>query len=835
MRAALIALLVLVVAPPASAALRARTGADAESSVRDGGRLAAASHTCHVKADGTVACWGDNFYGQIGDGTRDNDRHQPVSVVRLTDAQAVTVGSNHSCALRIVGRVVCWGLNENGEIGDGGDGRFRLEPSEVSGLIAVVAVAAGDHHTCAVRFNGTVVCWGLNNEGQLGDGTRQRSAVPVQALGVVDAVAVVAGLRHTCVLRATGGVQCWGLNERGQLGDGTTQPRTSPVAVTGLGDAASVSASRGDSTCAVRANGTVRCWGANYFQQLGDGTFEDRPTPITVPGVTGIAAVSVGTSHACVLRATGTVRCWGSLTRGEHVEIQDVEGATAIAVGGVHGCALRVAGDVRCWGVETSGQLGDGVGSSIPRPSIFVPVTVLGISGSISARGIWAHVHSCARRADGAASCWGPNFAGQVGDGSTVDRASPVPVGGLGEVAAMALGTGHTCALQASGSVRCWGLNDYGQVGNATTVDQLAPADVRFVAGAVAIGAGDRHTCALVVDGTVRCWGGNFSGQLGTGNTVDRSVSVAVLGVTDAVGLAVGGYHACALRASGSVVCWGQNDAGQLGDGTTTTQLRPVPVLRVADAVALAAGAGHTCAVRANGEAQCWGLNTDGQLGRGTSAQEPTPVTVLGIPGFPSLVAGSFHTCGRRETGRVVCWGDNGSGQVGDGSRVDRDVPRILSTPQEILALAGGDLHTCAVDVRGQPFCWGRNDAGELGDGTTEDRLAAVAVPSFTFNVAPRADLGGRGRRVTVTALVTCDPGERVSVHVDLTQGAVRGHGHAVERCPGGLAAFPVTVHVKGRVGFTEGAATAEASAVVRARRDVVDVQDWTRAIQLER
>ena len=182
-----------------------------------------------------------------------------------------------------------------------------------------------------------------------------------------------------------------------------------------------------------------------------------------------------------------------------------------------------------------------------------------------------------------------------------------------------------------------------------------------------------------------------------------------------------------------------------------------------------------------------------------------------------------------------MCWGDHSFGQVGDGTRVDRTAPRLLATPVNVVALAGGDLHTCALDVRGQPFCWGRNDAGQVGDDSTTDRLTAVTVPSFTFNVAPRADLQQRGRRVTVTALVTCEVGQQVTLRLHLVQGAASGVGSLVERCQeGGLEAFPVRVMARGGTGFAEGTADAEAHVVVRGGGRVVDVQDWTRTIRLE-
>jgi alpha-tubulin suppressor-like RCC1 family protein len=353
----------------------------------------------------------------------------------------VSAGGFHTCALTTAGGAECWGNNTAGELGNGTTGgpdcfsTCHTTPVEVSGLSSgVVAVSAGDHHTCALNSTHGVKCWGDNAFGDLGNGTLDRSSTPVDVIGLTSGVAAVsAGGDHTCALTTAGGVKCWGGNVLGQLGNGTTTDSSTPLDVTGLtSGAAGVSAGLYHS-CAVTVAGGIKCWGRNTSGQLGNGTTTNSSTPVDVTGLTtGVAAVSVGADHTC---------------------------------------ALTMAGGVKCWGYNFTGQLGNDT-----TADNHTPVDVTGLTNGGAAVSAGGH-HTCAITTGGGAKCWGFDLYGQLGNGTATNYfQTPMNVSGLATgVAAVSAGDDHTCALTTAGNVKCWGVNVHGELGDGTKSCECTP------------------------------------------------------------------------------------------------------------------------------------------------------------------------------------------------------------------------------------------------------------------------------------------------------------------------------------------------------------------------
>ena len=687
----------------------------------------------------------------------------------LASAMQVVTGQNHTCALTASGGVKCWGWNGYGQLGDG-TLNSRSTPGDVSGLTSgVVAVAAGYLHTCALTFGGGVKCWGYGGYGQLGEGTWTDRGMPVDVRGLTDGVvALAAGGFYTCALMDAGhggGVKCWGDNAYGQLGDGTRINRTMPVAVSGLAGGVSTVVAGLSHTCALTSAGGIECWGDNSYGELGDGTTTDRGTPADVLGlIGGVSAVAAGDCYTCALLDAdhgGGVKCWGwnrygqlgNGTQDDRTTPVDVSGLTggvvAVAAGYLHTCALLDAdhgGGMKCWGYNHEAQLGDGT-----RNAQNAPVTVNGLEGRVAAVAAGGG-HTCVLLNAGHGSgvkCWGDNHHGQLGDGTTTARTAPGDVGGLtGVVSAAAAGGEHTCALLNTGDgggVKCWGANDEGQLGDATATLRYAPGDVSgLTSGVSAVSAGRAHTCAVLDadhGGGVKCWGRNSSGQLGDGTTIERRTPADVSGLArGGVAVAAGGEHACALTTGGGVQCWGYNDYGQLGDGTWEERHTPVDVIGLAEGVsAIVAGEGHTCALMDavhGGGVKCWGANWDGQLGEGTLTERYTPVTVTGLTGgIAAIAASGSNTCAVMDAAHgsgLKCWGDNHAGQLGDGTLTRRHVPTaVIGLASGVVTVAAGGSHACALmDAAhgGGVKCLGDNHYGQLGDGTMTERHTPVDV-----------------------------------------------------------------------------------------------------------
>lgn len=704
-------------------------------------------HTCALMGDQSVWCWGQNTVGQLGDGAP-GDSLTPVKVKGLPPALDVAAGEYHTCAVDTSNRVWCWGSNAYGELGIGTTSQDSNVPVQVTGGLLASQVAAGHEFSCAVTLTHTVDCWGDNNYGELGNGTKADSSTPVPVKGLANVIQIATGFYHACAVESNGTLWCWGDNGNGELGNNSTTSSSVPVIVS-MQNVTQVSAGFSD-TCAIgNAPGDLWCWGWDDVGQLGDGVTTDSHVPTQVAGLSsGVQQVSVGMDSTCAIaNVPGTAAlCWGDNNHGKIGDgIQRTftsfpsqvfglltapaggPGGTPnqVAAGGQHACVVLTTAVVRCWGYGFYGQLGNG--SDLDR---FIPAPVIGLPGpahSVSAVSA-GFATGCAVTDTLNATCWGED----VGDGGALatvhTAATPVvnlPAGGVSQVSA----TFGGCALVRTGglatAVRCWGPNNDGQLGDGTTINRVKPVKVQGLAGSPeSVTTNGADACAIVKGGGAACWGLNDHGQLGNNTTTNSTTAVAVQGLGGPVAqIAAADDHTCALLTNETVQCWGSNDHGQLGNGSTSDSSVPVPVTGLTGAVAISVGHSFSCAIDNGGDAWCWGWNQYGQLGNGSTSDSSTPVMAGGTGfGAVAVASGDESTCAALYYGPVDCWGYNGAGQLGTGS-----VGGGSSTPVPVTGGftsdgnigSGQGMAVCALNQGQQAYCWGDNEFGELGDGTS--------------------------------------------------------------------------------------------------------------------
>lgn len=345
-------------------------------------------HSCAIDANGGVMCWGENDWGEIGNGLT-GSQNSPVAVIGLSSGvDKVVIGDHHTCALTSTGGVKCWGVNDWGQLGTG-DYSNRIQPADVTGLTSgVIDIAAGTFHSCALLATNAIKCWGSNLLSQLGNENYSKSNVPIDVLNLNGtAIQISAGQDRTCSIMSDGTIKCWGDNLYGALGVGTYPPYSSdePLVVQNVLSGASLVDLRAYHACAV-VNGVVKCWGHNLYGKLGDGTTDDRHAPVDVVGLSGeIIEISTGGQHTCAINDAHELFCWGSnndaqLGTGDENYYQYLTplsplglpaNVTAVSGGEYYTCAIA-GGDVYCWGNNWTNQLGIGVGPDRAEPAYVV-------------------------------------------------------------------------------------------------------------------------------------------------------------------------------------------------------------------------------------------------------------------------------------------------------------------------------------------------------------------------------------------------------------------------------------------------------------------------------
>ena len=381
----------------------------------------------------------EEFETALNDGTVSETEEDLIESVNATQ---ISIGSTHSCALRQDGNVYCWGGNHNGEVGNGSHGGIGSTiPMPVLNINNAIQVSSGFDYSCALLSEGIIKCWGGNYNGQLGDGNFNVEAqpVPVKVVEIDNAIQVDTGVGHTCALLSDKTVKCWGQMAFGEvvaLGiDLGGSASATPVTVSGVSNVVQISTAHSHN-CAVIADGSVKCWGTNQDGQLGDGTTNDSHIPVQVSGVTNATKLYTTGNVSCALLSDQTIKCWGFNDRGQlgigntttqltPVTVDNIDNAIDIADGGQiadpHICAVLSSKSAKCWGVGRYSQLGTGQVNDQLKP---ITVPDLYNVAKITV----GDFHTCAALTDGEVYCWGFGGSGALGISDTDDQIAPTKV-----------------------------------------------------------------------------------------------------------------------------------------------------------------------------------------------------------------------------------------------------------------------------------------------------------------------------------------------------------------------------------------------------------------------
>jgi alpha-tubulin suppressor-like RCC1 family protein len=713
------------------------------------------SHTVGLRSNGTAWAWGYDGCGRLGDNIfSTNCLGSPVSVVGgITDWTSLSAGRNHTTGLRSNGRIFSWGVNNVGQLGDN-TVAFKDCPVQLSGETTDwCLISAGGEHSLGLKCNGTLWAWGNGCLGQLGNnlsGSTLCRSSPVSVVGgITNWCQISAGTCHNLAVRCDGTAWSWGNNDLGELGNNTKRSRSSPIqvgylftedesiySVSDIPNSLLGPASLSSSTTPTNGNNNNGFWalfppwnvkfggvsysviyvGTNSYitftagSTLGTGLSASNPAlPKIMVGAADQSAQRIyfGTEGTAPNR-TYRIRFEGSVTTSGTLgsptllweitfyenELDRIDLHTSNTNTVTPG---RIIGVYASNGVRWDSTITSVTGGAYRLEGFFSTFNVIDEGFTDWCQVAAGNKHSLGIRTNGSLWSWGQNTIGALGDGTTVNRSSPVSVvGGITDWCQIKTSCQLSVALRCNGSLWSWGSNCHGQIGDDTVVDKSSPVSVVGSINwcKVFMDSSDGRTFASSCDCTLFAFGSNDNKEMGIGQqNFCASFPVSVLGgFTDWCQVSAGRCHSLGLRCNGSLWAWGNGSFGVLGNDNTETQFSPVSVVGgITDWCQVDAGSFHNVAVRCNGTAWSWGYNYSGQLGDDSIINKSSPVSVVGsFTNWCQASAGEFHSVALRSNGTAWSWGNNLCFRLGDDSSIDRSSPVLL---------AGSLSGWCQVDV----------------------------------------------------------------------------------------------------------------------------------------
>lgn len=782
------------------------------------GKTGLGDYSAYIDNNSRLYMFGLNSGGELGDGTTIN-RSAPIQIPgswTMVSMGEPTVNNSNTIGIKTDGTLWAWGVNSNGQLGDGTT-ISRSSPVQI-GSSSYIQVTSNGLTTLAITVDNRLFAWGSGSPGYLGQNDTINRSSPVQIPGSY--VQVLIGQSVVVAQRSNGTLWTWGNNGNGQLGDQSTISRSSPVQIGSTSETWSLTGIKLKNSANVAGafkNNNLYWWGAisavSNFMNL-DGaaissrsspvqigfSLQDYSSPVQVGTRTDWRTVAAGGNHTLAIDNAGAVWGWGRKYEGQLGNTLYLNTTTwKKLAGGTSDFVLAISPNdvLYAWGLGTTGQLGDG--STISRSSPlqigsekYIDVTAgpshaLAIRqdgtvwgwganntvATVAAGGFsWVQVvsgteasHVVAIRSDNTLWSWGLNSEGQLGDGTTVSRSSPVqlwttPVNATPLIAwsTAVVGRASTYVLRNDGVLFSFGRNAEGQLGDNTTVNRSSPVQIGTNNNFTKLTAGGYLAGFITNTNTLFVTGLNSSGQLGLNDTINRSspVQLGTYSVASA-----SSSHMLAIGTDGSLWSWGANTNGQLGDGLTVTRSSPVQIGSLSYTV-VSASVNNSYGITNNNQLFAWGRGNEGQLGQSDTISRSSPVQISGS--FINVVAGNSYamaldtvnrlfgwgnntnnqtvepyafsalagTTAGLLVNRLYMWGPNASGQLGVNDVISRSAPIQINNDSWIQVTTEGSAlraYTLAIKSNNTLWAWGLNTSGQLGDNTTISKSSPVQIP----------------------------------------------------------------------------------------------------------
>jgi alpha-tubulin suppressor-like RCC1 family protein len=729
------------------------------------------SHTAAIKTDGTLWTWGSNGDGQLGLNTAPSSGLSPRQVGSLTNWASVsagsgtTAGSGFTAAIKTDGTLWTWGQYQNGKLGTNQNYTHMSSPVQVGSLTNWSKVSAGVDHAAAIKTDGTLWTWGLNNAGQLGlndvGGYTYRSS-PVQVASGTTWSKVSAGNIYTVAIKTDGTLWAWGYGGNGQLGqNNNTANISSPTQVGTLTTWTSVSAGC-KGTDGIKTDGTLWAWGYNAYGTLGQNNTTSRSSPVqvgsTIPAYNNDTAilwssVAAGQNSGAAIKSNGTLWMWGkndygqlgqnNLTyRSSPTQVGSLTTWSSVYNSGSVTFAIKTDGTLWAWGYGGSGlgygALGQGNTDDRSSPTQIGSLTTwstvsISAGSATSALGI---------AANGKLYAWGGNSYGQLGLNDQSYRLLPVQVGALTTWSKVSAGYSHSAGIKTDGTLWAWGNGYYGGLGNndgGSLNYRSSPIQVGALTTWSSVSVGQYFTTAIKTNGTLWVWGYSGSGAGGQSSLVNTSSPIQVGALTNWLSVYAGPNNIFALKTDGTLWAWGPNGAsGVIGDGNTASRSSPVQIGTATDWVSVAFGTTFTTGTKTNGSRWAWGDDIYGRLGNDKNNTAPilSPVQVGGTPSVTAwnrISNGSTHSHGIKVDGTLWAWGVNSSGRLGLNDVTYRSSPTQVGSGTTWAFVSASYNHTAAIKTDGTLWTWGSNISfGQLGLNDAVGRSSPTQVGSGT-------------------------------------------------------------------------------------------------------